>query len=76
MNRAASIPAFVKVLTALAFAATTASCAAYKPMKAPCSREDADVVPLAYAPELSVSAGPFSVRDDEQDCGPLRPINE
>lgn len=75
MIRVASIPAFVKVLTALALAATTAGCA-YKPMKAPCAREDADVAPLAYAPEPGLAAGPFSARVGAHDCGPLRPINE
>lgn len=75
MSTFASIRAFVKMLPALALVAATAGCA-YKPMKAPCAREDADVAPLAYAPEPDLAAGPFSTRAGAHECGPLRPINE
>lgn len=62
----------LRPLPAIAVVALALAGCAVKPLKAPCSRDEAPMQPMAYA---GLGVGQLPVAEDDR-CGPMRPVND
>lgn len=62
----------VSLVAVLALMGLLVAGCAVKPLKAPCSRDEAPMQPMAYA---GLGMGQLPVAEDDH-CGPMRPVNQ